>query len=146
LRTQVALDSIPLFAPLEAGERQRAVDMLVRRYFSEGETLIRVGEVGTRLFLSVKGNVKVFIGGKQISIIENPALLGEKSVIDDVLTTAKCIAAQRISAYCLDRNVNPDVFDATIAAIMRGQGLAIINDLPIFRCVCLFFFSFLSYN
>lgn len=39
-QAQVAFESVDLFKPLTAAERQRAIDVLVRRYFPIGETLI----------------------------------------------------------------------------------------------------------
>ena len=80
----------------------------------------------------MKGDVKIFIQGTQVKVLESPALLGELSIMNDVPTSAECVAATGLSCYCLDRSVNPDIFDDTIAAIMRGQGLAIIDSLPIF--------------
>ena len=68
-----------------------------------------------------KGTIKIIVRGKHVIDMKDPKVLGEISILDDVPTTAGCVAKDDSWAWCLARQTNPQHFDMTVAAIKRGQ-------------------------
>ena len=97
--------AMPIFSTLDEEQMRKVAEMLTREHFARNASLIRVGAAGTRLYLKVQGTIKIIARGKHVADISNPAVLGEISILDDVPTTAGCVAKDDTWAWCFSRCV-----------------------------------------
>lgn len=103
-----ALDSIPLFAALGAGERLALARCLRPRCLAAGETLLTEGEPQGMLWVVVRGRVLVAkeIGHDTKAVVQHvdaPAHFGELELVDAQPACATVVAETDCDALVLDQ-------------------------------------------
>lgn len=100
-----ALRRSPLFEMLSPAEVDVLAELSLSVQFAPGDVLVREGEVGSSLFVLVKGDVDVVRveGGaeKVLAVLSAPASLGEMSLIDREVRSATLRARTPVSALQL---------------------------------------------
>jgi len=100
-----ALRRSPLFEMLSPAEIDVLAELSLSVQFAPGDVLVREGEVGSSLFVLVKGDVDVvrIEGGaeKVLATLAAPASLGEMSLIDREVRSATLRARTPVSALQL---------------------------------------------
>jgi len=100
-----ALRRSPLFEMLSPAEIDVLAELSLSVQFAPGDVLVREGEVGSSLFVLVKGDVDVVRaeGGaeKVLALLSAPASLGEMSLIDREVRSATLRARTPVSALQL---------------------------------------------
>jgi CRP-like cAMP-binding protein len=100
-----ALRRSPLFEMLSPAEIDVLAELSLSVQFAPGDVLVREGEVGSSLFVLVKGDVDVVRaeGGaeKVLASLSAPASLGEMSLIDREVRSATLRARTPVSALQL---------------------------------------------
>jgi CRP/FNR family cyclic AMP-dependent transcriptional regulator len=96
-----ALQSIPLFAGLNANDRELLASNLDEFSFPAGETLISEGKSNHTFFVLIDGKVEVIAGGEPKRTLGPGDFFGEISMQHRVWATATVIATTPVRAYVM---------------------------------------------
>ena len=77
-----ALAAVPLFAGISGESMARLAQAAGELEFSDGQFIVRQGQVGTGLYLIMSGAVRVLRGSDEIARLGPGDFFGELSVID----------------------------------------------------------------
>ncbi len=98
------LKKVELFKMLDSRYLRVVADIAHEVSFAKGETIIRLGDVGTCLFVIVVGEVNVQIDETHmIAQRLSRNVLGEMAVLSDNPRAATCIAATPVSALKIEQ-------------------------------------------
>jgi CRP-like cAMP-binding protein len=116
-RRLAALAGVPLFASLDAGERQRIAERLVPAPFARGDVMTRQGAVAHWLYLIAAGEAEVYWeapDGERRLLTRLPAgsIFGEMGLMTGAPRSATVVAAQDVECYRLDKASFADVLHA----------------------------------
>jgi voltage-gated potassium channel len=102
LQTWRMVARVPFFAELDAD--QIAAIGAILRYVpaSQGDVLIRAGEIGDRMFFILSGVVTVEIGGGRKATLEDGGFFGEIALLHRARRTATVTARTRCELLALD--------------------------------------------
>ena len=95
------LQSIPLFAGLNANDRELLASNLDEFSFPAGQTLISEGKSNHTFFVLLDGEVEVVAGGEQKRTLGPGDFFGEISMQHRVWATATVIATKAGRAYVM---------------------------------------------
>lgn len=103
-----ALESVPLFAALTAGERERLAPGLVRAPFAPGEAMVVQGRQVHDLYILTKGagDVRIAVGDappRVVSRIEAPDVFGEMGMLTGEPRRATVIAVGETECWRLGK-------------------------------------------
>lgn len=96
-----ALQRVPLFADLTKREVQQIARLFKKRRFSAGETVVKEGSGGAAFFVIESGEAKVFVRGKQHTILKPGDYFGEIALIDEGTRMATITATIELVCYGL---------------------------------------------
>ncbi len=124
------LQAIPLFAPLPGLALERIAFGMEPVEFAPGETIIREGDAGDRVYVIAEGRVDVTTGGLFVASLGPGDIFGEIALLREVPRTATVTAREPLRAFALERPVfldavagNPDtalLADMTVGARLLG--------------------------
>lgn len=102
------LAPVPLFALLDANERQLLAERLDEVHFAQGQTLFSYGDPGDSLYVVVSGEVELFVkndtGERIVLETARPGdFFGEISLLDQGPRTASGVALSEVRALLVDR-------------------------------------------
>jgi len=120
-----------LFKDLGGDDQAICAAKMQELRFAKGQILFRQGDVGTRLYLMAKGQVRLAIASKsgrglsfQIAVAGDP--IGEIAILDGGPRSATATTLTPVTAYTLDRSVfqelwsaRPGIANAIIAFLCR---------------------------
>jgi CRP/FNR family cyclic AMP-dependent transcriptional regulator len=95
------LAAVDLFAGLERPHLEAVAERAQERDFKPGAYIARQGEIGTGLYLIVRGRARVLRGGEQIADVGPGEFVGEISVLDHEPRLANVVAAEATSCLAL---------------------------------------------
>lgn len=97
------IQQLPLFRTLGFDETRKlfAIAEMVSR--GEGEVLIEQNALGTALYILKSGVVDISRDEQPLGQCGTGELLGEMSLVDDVLTSSRVVAAEPCEFYAIDR-------------------------------------------
>ena len=100
------LKNINLFKNLSENILKPIASKLKKKIYSEGEKIVKEGEIGDLFYLIVKGRVKITKNGIFIRELENGNCFGENSLFElNAKRTATVIAIEkRVVCYVLSKN------------------------------------------
>ena len=112
-----ALAGVPLFASLDADERQRIAERLVPAPFARGDVMTRQGAVAHWLYVIAAGEAEVYWeapDGERRLLTRLPAgsIFGEMGLMTGAPRSATVVAAQDVECYRLDKASFADVLQA----------------------------------
>jgi len=120
-----------LFKDLGADDQVVCAAKMEELRFEKGQILFRRGDVGTRLYLVAKGQVRLAIASKSrrglsFQIAVSGDLIGEIAVLDGGPRSAMATALTPVTTYALERSVfqelwstHPGISTAIIAFLCR---------------------------
>lgn len=103
-----ALQTVPLFQELGDDVRELLASRLTSETYAAGETIIREGDPGDKLYILIKGVVDVAreLDGRTVHVASLPSgsYFGEMALIKDVARTASVIACTDVHVYGLQQS------------------------------------------
>jgi CRP/FNR family transcriptional regulator, cyclic AMP receptor protein len=123
-----ALGRIALFDGLERSSLLPLAEMASEEDFSDGDALVIQGQVGTGLFVVVRGAVRVVLHGEDVARLGPGDYLGELAVIDRQPRSASAFAVGpttclALASWDLFRRIDAD--PALSHALLRGLALRV---------------------
>ncbi|MDM8543695.1 cyclic nucleotide-binding domain-containing protein [Desulfococcaceae bacterium HSG9] len=121
---------ISLFSMLKKRDIKRIAKRAQLHFYKKGDAIIREGERDGRVFILIKGKVKVVIGTgtaneKKIGMFGPDNYFGEMAVLDDYVRTASVIAVRDTQALSLDHwNIRDEIAKYPSIAIELIQTLS----------------------
>ena len=106
----LSLEEMEFLAGIEQQDLDRLSQRLMRREFTQGETICQEGDAGDRMWLLAKGSVSVRLrlrsGSESIRIasLARGTIIGEMSLIDSARRSATIVADEAVVCYELLRN------------------------------------------
>jgi CRP-like cAMP-binding protein len=100
---------VPLLKGLSDNDLLRVAKRMPRRTYRDGEALIQYGERGDEMYLVRYGKVRVLVptdGGKgrlEVAVLGRGQFVGERSVINDKLRSADCVAEGDVQVVVLKK-------------------------------------------
>jgi CRP/FNR family cyclic AMP-dependent transcriptional regulator len=100
----------PLLSPLPPEDRQTVAGSFVRRSYPKGETIFRMGDPGTHLYLIEAGRVKITTtspDGREalVAIIGRGEIFGELALFDAGLRTADARTMEQTVLHALSHDI-----------------------------------------
>ena len=95
-----ALSSVELFHNLNINKLS---EKLKYTAFRSGEILIEQNTVGQLLYVVLEGTVAIYVNQKQVSTKDVGTILGERAMLFDQLTSAKCVALTPVRCAFITR-------------------------------------------
>jgi tetratricopeptide (TPR) repeat protein len=102
------LQKIPLFADMPLSEMRAFYHICEERVFQAGERIIEQGQSGTALYVLREGEVSVQrVAGeqaKEVAILHAGDHVGEMSLVDEAVTSARVVARTPVVAFEISRD------------------------------------------
>ena len=76
------LKSVPIFASVPEAELVDLATIVESEDFSEGEVIIREGDLGTSMYIVASGKVRLFTHNTELGTLGNRAVFGELAALD----------------------------------------------------------------
>ena len=108
------IDAVPMFAPLSLAIKERMATLLTPIALSSGQTIIRAGEPGDRVYIIKAGRLVIERRGEQIATAVPGDCVGEIALLESVPRTASVRAEVDSTLYALGRH-------AFLASIMGSS-------------------------
>ncbi len=131
-RRMKALEGVDLFRTISDEDRLALADSLHRAPFAQGETLTREGAKAHHLYIIVKGEVSVRVGGigeeNQVARLNAGHFFGEMALLTGEKRRATCIAMTDVECYRLDASAfstllakNPELAEQVASSLVERQ-------------------------
>ncbi len=88
----LALKNIELFHDIPGEVLADIAALLEEETFEKGQYIVNEGDLGKELFMIVKGEVEVVVGGNVVAVMKEGAGFGEMALIDSQPRSADIIA------------------------------------------------------
>lgn len=136
-QAQISLDPIPLFAELNAREKQDILQIAKVVTFRSGEAICTEDEIGDCMFVILEGKAQVSLRADgpdpvPVGTIQAHEVAGELSLLDNAPRSANVIANGPVTALRIDRkdfNVLRVKLNPAAYKIMRRLSLTICDRL-----------------
>lgn len=66
-----------------------------------GDTIIKQGDVGDRMFVLYKGNISVVVGGREVAVLDQSRVFGESALVNNEPRNATIVAKTRCELFML---------------------------------------------
>ncbi|MGH9360692.1 MAG: Crp/Fnr family transcriptional regulator [Thermoanaerobaculia bacterium] len=102
------LESIPLFGGLSAAELERVNELLRRKAFAAGASLMTAEQPGEVVYVLLEGSAKIFVEQEDgtevvLAFLSAGDTIGEMSLIDSAGRSADVVVVERATCLWLDR-------------------------------------------
>ena len=102
------LQKIPLFADMPLSAMKAFYNVCEDRTFLDGERLIEQGQQGMALFVIREGSISVQLldgeQAKEVAVLKPGDHVGEMSLVDEALTSARVVAKGEVKAFEISRD------------------------------------------
>jgi len=93
------LGKVPLFAGLDAREREQIARSMVERRFAAGDTITQEGAGGVGFFVVEDGQAEVAVGGEPRGTLGPGDYFGEIALLNDSARTATIVATTDMTCH-----------------------------------------------
>lgn len=105
-------NDVPIFALLDADERQVLAQQVSARNFAKGETIFKVGESGGHAYLVQYGRVHVNLTdianeSVMVDVVEAGGVLGMSSLLAEAHHLTTAVAVEETCAIKIEWTFNP---------------------------------------
>jgi CRP-like cAMP-binding protein len=101
------LDTVPVFAPLDAAQKATVIDALVEVKFRKGAYICEEGKLGNTFYIITSGECRVTVSNKEVARLGVSDFFGEVALIERTARTATVQAVTPVWCYSLSqRNFN----------------------------------------
>ena len=124
------LSKISLFSQMKNRDLKRISKLAHNHSFKSGELIIREGEVDSRLFVIISGEVEIIknLGSqkeKLLNVLRSYNYFGEMALLDDYVRTASVVAKENTEVLSLDQwNIREEIRKNPLIAIELLQNLS----------------------
>uniref|UniRef100_A0A383VZL0 cGMP-dependent protein kinase n=1 Tax=Tetradesmus obliquus TaxID=3088 RepID=A0A383VZL0_TETOB len=138
-RTLRFVRKVPLLKGLSDNDLLRVAGRMPERIYADAEALIRYGERGDEMYLIRYGKVRVLVpdakGGRiEVAVLGRGQFVGERSVINDKLRSADCVAQGRVQVVVLRKRDFLDLDNPLLAWMLDYDAVsAVLKALPAFK-------------
>lgn len=131
-RRMKALEGVDMFRTISDEDRLALAESLHRAPFAMGETMTREGAKAHHLYIIVKGEVSVRVGGigeeNQVARLNAGHFFGEMALLTGEKRRATCIAMTDVECYRLDASAfrtllakNPELAEQVASSLVERQ-------------------------
>lgn len=124
--TRKILAETPLFSVLDEDEIKTLIHIAEERSFASNELIVREGDVATRLFLILRGQVEIKRRGKSIARLGRGQFFGETTLARDEARSADVVALEQTDCIALTRlqmeeqmEANPEISIKLLEEMVR---------------------------
>lgn len=96
------LKSVPIFASVPEAQLVDLATIVESEDFSEGEVIIREGDLGTSMYIVASGKVRLFTKDTELGTLGNRAVFGELAALDPEPRAASIEALEDCTLLRLD--------------------------------------------
>lgn len=118
------IDGVPMFAPLSLAIKERMATLLSPMTLASGETIIRAGEPGDRVYIIKAGRLVIERRGVRIATVTQGDCIGEIALLESVPRTASVRAEVDSALYALGRHAFLTSIMGSTAAKAEASRLA----------------------
>ena len=110
------IESVEIFAPLSADEKQTVVRSVVRSVFAPGELILKRGEPGDSMFVIYRGNVEVRLpsrdgNAQQVAELNPGSFFGEMALLTGEPRNADVVTLSEVETLEIRKGVLQDILD-----------------------------------
>lgn len=130
---------VPLLKGLNDNDLIRVAGKMPERVYEDDQPLIRYGERGDEMYLIRYGKVRVLVPGKdgsriQVAILGRGQFVGERSVINDKLRSADCVAQGRVQVIVMKKRDFMEFDNPLLSLMLDYDSVAsVLRRLPVFQ-------------
>jgi serine/threonine protein phosphatase PrpC len=128
--THVAMQNTPLFAKLSERERLHVLQIATCTRFAAGEVVVRKGDIGNDMFLTVAGKLRVSIDDTELRILEPGDHFGEMALLAEQprAATVTAVDVSDVLVFRRDRFFELIRGDSHVAVKLLWQFLAVLSQ------------------
>jgi CRP/FNR family transcriptional regulator, cyclic AMP receptor protein len=125
------LSKTSLFSQMKNRDLRRIAKLAHNHSFKSGELIIREGEIDSRLFVIISGEVEIIkdLGRqkeKRLNVLRSYNYFGEMALLDDYVRTASVVAKENTELLSLDQwNIREEIIKNPLIAIELLQNLSL---------------------
>lgn len=105
----MALKAVNIFSDLPEHVLAEIAEIIEIEEHTEGETIIKKGDIGNSMFLIRKGKVKVHDGEKIFAVLHENDIVGELALLAPVPRTATVTATDNLVLFKIEREYFMDL-------------------------------------
>eukprot|EP00879_Flechtneria_rotunda_P001387 GHRR01001538.1.p1 GENE.GHRR01001538.1~~GHRR01001538.1.p1 ORF type:complete len:1213 (+),score=453.23 GHRR01001538.1:393-3641(+) len=130
---------VPLLKGLSDNDLLRVAGRMPERVYADADALIHYGERGDEMYLIRYGKVRVLVpDGKgsriEVAVLGRGQFVGERSVINDKLRSADCVAQGKVQVVVLRKRDFLDLDNPLLAWMLDYDAVsAVLKSLPAFK-------------
>lgn len=134
------LKKIILFRSLANNKLESIEGKLKVEYFNEGQTIIKQGEDGNKLYLIKHGKVDIIVNGNQIRTLNENDSFGERALFFKEPRSATCIAKGFVEVLSLENEdfktlLETNLKEILIYKLVTQDEKVIIKDLELIKVI-----------
>lgn len=115
----IVLKTVKIFSQTPEEDLVEVASIVEEVELKAGETLFLKGDIGTSMYIIVKGRVKVHDGNKTIAEFGEREVVGELAALDPEPRSASVTALEDTQLFCLDEGPLYDLM-AEHVEVVRG--------------------------
>jgi CRP-like cAMP-binding protein len=132
IEKMMLIRQVPIFAQLDAEDLEELASIVEERRIEPNKDLFNEGDVGDAVYLIVKGQVRVYVGGRDgrpettLNELGAGACIGEMAVLDSAPRSASVRAIERVRALRVPGDgfkrllsERPEMSEAIVAELVR---------------------------
>lgn len=130
------LKNVELLQRLSDHQLQKVAAALKLQRFTDGEYIIRQGEVGNTFYIIVEGKVKCTSRGadgaeKELMMLNRGNYFGEMALMLNEPRQANCIAIGQVDCYVMDRGQFTNLLGPLRSLIDRQMRIRVLRSVPL---------------
>ena len=98
----IALKNVELFHDIPGEVLADIAVLLEEETFEDGQYIVNEGDIGKELYMIIKGEVNVVVGGNKVAVMKAGAGFGEMALIDSQPRSADIIANGTVLALKME--------------------------------------------
>lgn len=87
------MENFSLFSALTQAERASVATIITSQPMNRGDKIFAQGDLGDAAYVVLDGKVNIMLGKRQISTMEQGAIIGEAALVCDLVRSAAAVAA-----------------------------------------------------
>ncbi|XP_052567041.1 cAMP-dependent protein kinase type II regulatory subunit isoform X2 [Culex pipiens pallens] len=136
---EALLDSVPMLKTLQNYERMNLADALIPRTFTQGERIIKQGDVADGMYFIEQGKVSIRIqqdaGEVEVSNLEKGGYFGELALVTHRPRAASAYAVDNVKVAFIQTDSFERLLGKLMDVMLRGMKHYRFVDEPVWRMI-----------
>ncbi len=115
----IILKSVDIFSQTPEEDLVEVASIVEEVEVKTGETIIEKGDIGTSMYIIIKGKMRVHDGDKELAVLGERTVFGELAALDPEPRTATITAIEDTHLFCLEEGPLYDLMAEHIE-VVRG--------------------------